>query len=178
MCLYYKGLGSHSNTSGDLFLNTTSSFTEYSISLQNTSFVESSAVAPDSSELKCGHIMWQDFYYKYWIYIDASIYSLVPSTLLIIFNVLIIKYLFKASSESSMLNEEGKSFIKISSYRGATKGEICINYLTWYSLSIHVKITPKSRFSWKEWQIDCYYIEHGRERELKHHRSRDRLVPS
>jgi hypothetical protein len=80
----------------------------------------SSSGIVDSSELKCGHIMWQEFYYNYWIYIDASIYSLVPSTLLIIFNFLIIKYLFKASNESSMLKEEGKSFMRI--YKSTTKG--------------------------------------------------------
>ena len=54
---------------------------------------------------------YSKFYDHYWIFIDASIYSFFPSFLLIVFNFLIIKNLFKARKESNKLNEVGIMFI-------------------------------------------------------------------
>jgi hypothetical protein len=64
------------------------------------------------TELKCMPIKLVEFYRHVWFYIDASIYSFIPSLLLIIFNFLIIKFLFKASSENNILNEYKRSKIK------------------------------------------------------------------
>jgi hypothetical protein len=77
------------------------------------------AVVYDPSELKCSHAMWEIFYFKYWIYIDASIYSFVPFTLLFMFNVLIVKNLYKASKESVKLKEEGRSLVSSASTTAA-----------------------------------------------------------
>ncbi|RNA33907.1 FMRFamide receptor-like [Brachionus plicatilis] len=54
----------------------------------------------------CIDTFWHEFYQSYWIYIDALIYSFVPFCLLSLFNILIVKYLFKAADESFQLLEE------------------------------------------------------------------------
>ena len=51
----------------------------------------------------CEYVVWKEFYEKYWIYIDASIYSFVPFILLTTFNVLTILILKKAESKKSKL---------------------------------------------------------------------------
>lgn len=58
----------------------------------------------------CNPWTWQTFYDRFWIYIDASIYSFIPSILLICFNVLIIRCLAKAYTEGSKLIEERKGY--------------------------------------------------------------------
>lgn len=54
----------------------------------------------------CIDTFWHEFYQSYWIYIDALIYSFVPFCLLSLFNILIVKYLFKAADDSFQLLEE------------------------------------------------------------------------
>lgn len=56
-------------------------------------------------EAICIDVIWQSFYEKYWFYIDATIYSFLPSILLTIFNISIIRYLFKAADESLKLKQ-------------------------------------------------------------------------
>nr|QVK45796.1 G protein-coupled receptor [Proales similis] len=53
----------------------------------------------------CIDVVWSSFYERYWLYIDASIYSFIPSILLTIFNISIIRYLFKAAEESHKLKQ-------------------------------------------------------------------------
>ena len=65
-------------------------------------------------EAICVDTIWNAFYETYWVYIDASIYSFIPSLLLIIFNFSIIRHLFKAAEESlrlknSHINQSKKS---------------------------------------------------------------------
>ena len=58
-----------------------------------------------TEEIACVDTIWHEFYEKYWLYIDASIYSFIPSILLIIFNVSIIRRLFKAAEENLKLKK-------------------------------------------------------------------------
>jgi hypothetical protein len=51
----------------------------------------------------CEYVMWNKFYENYWIYIDASVYSFVPSFLIITLNIFII-ILLKKSNQSNHLN--------------------------------------------------------------------------
>jgi hypothetical protein len=53
----------------------------------------------------CEYIIWKDFYEFYWIFIDASIYSFIPSVLIFILNILMIGILKKAEKKSRNLNE-------------------------------------------------------------------------
>lgn len=55
-------------------------------------------------------MVWHEFYEKYWVFIDATIYSFAPLVLLTVFNIAIIRYLFKAADESLKLKENNKSF--------------------------------------------------------------------
>jgi len=57
----------------------------------------------------CEYVMWKDFYEKYWIYIDSSIYSFVPSFLIFILNILIISLLNNASKVNSRLSYSNNS---------------------------------------------------------------------
>ena len=52
----------------------------------------------------CEYVIWRDFYEIYWIYIDASIYSFVPSFLIFTLNILIIKTLSKADKVNKILS--------------------------------------------------------------------------
>jgi hypothetical protein len=52
----------------------------------------------------CEYHLWKEFYDYYWIYIDASVYSFVPSFLIITFNILIIILLNKAKNVNSNLS--------------------------------------------------------------------------
>lgn len=65
------------------------------------------AIKHDSNNYEqiCIDTIWNIFYEKYWVYIDASIYSFLPSILLTIFNISIIRYLFKAAEDSLKLKE-------------------------------------------------------------------------
>ncbi len=62
------------------------------------------------SELICIETIWPEFYEKYWIYIDASIYSFFPSLLLMIFNVSIIHSLFRPTADTRLLKQSKKYF--------------------------------------------------------------------
>lgn len=55
----------------------------------------------------CVYVEWKVFYEKYWIYIDASIYSFIPFILITIFNILIIRLLSKADKKGNQLNADG-----------------------------------------------------------------------
>jgi hypothetical protein len=57
----------------------------------------------------CEYIMWKDFYEKYWIFIDSSIYSFIPSFLIFILNILIISLLNNASKVNSRLSYSNNS---------------------------------------------------------------------
>jgi hypothetical protein len=56
-------------------------------------------------ELFCTYTKWNFFYDNYWPYIDATIYSFLPSTLLSIFNILIAIRMFKAKKIRTKLIE-------------------------------------------------------------------------
>lgn len=60
----------------------------------------------------CAYIIWKTFYEKYWIFIDASIYSFIPFMLITIFNILIIGLLNKAEKTNFKLSESVKSLDK------------------------------------------------------------------
>ena len=62
------------------------------------------------SELICIEIIWPEFYEKYWIYIDATIYSFFPSILLMIFNISIIRSLFQPTADTRLLKQSKKYF--------------------------------------------------------------------
>jgi hypothetical protein len=59
----------------------------------------------------CSHDRWALFYDRYWIFIDATIYSFLPFTLLTIFNISIVRFLVKAANESSKLKLYQKPLI-------------------------------------------------------------------
>lgn len=65
-------------------------------------------------EQVCIDVIWHKFYEKYWVFIDATIYSFAPLILLTIFNIAIIRYLFKAADESLKLKENSKSSLSLS----------------------------------------------------------------
>jgi hypothetical protein len=76
-------------------------------------------------EMICIDVMWNTFYEKYWVYIDATIYSFLPSLLLTVFNVLIIRYLFKAADESLKLKHfKSKSMVVNSIKNNTENGEM------------------------------------------------------
>jgi hypothetical protein len=56
-------------------------------------------------ELFCTYTKWNVFYDNYWPYIDATIYSFLPSALLSLFNILIAIRMFKAKKRRSKLIE-------------------------------------------------------------------------
>jgi hypothetical protein len=51
----------------------------------------------------CSFNKWNRFYEEYWGYIDATIYSFLPFSLISVFNVLVIIYLKRAENESKQL---------------------------------------------------------------------------
>lgn len=51
----------------------------------------------------CEFIMWKEFYEKYWIFIDATIYSFIPFVAITLFNILIIRFLNKAEKVNRQL---------------------------------------------------------------------------
>ena len=53
----------------------------------------------------CTNNKWKSFYANYWIYIDASVYSFLPFTLITIFNTLIIIRLVKEEKKSFELQQ-------------------------------------------------------------------------
>ena len=57
----------------------------------------------------CSFDKWNTFYQKYWAYIDASIYSFMPFTLLSIFNILIVIFLIKAARVRSQLKSHERT---------------------------------------------------------------------
>jgi len=44
----------------------------------------------------CEFVVWKEFYEKYWIFIDATIYSFIPFVAITFFNILIIRFLNRA----------------------------------------------------------------------------------
>ena len=62
------------------------------------------------TEFVCVNIEWEYFYERYWLYIDATIYSFLPSVLLTIFNILIVRYFLKAADDSVKLNRHRFSY--------------------------------------------------------------------
>lgn len=54
----------------------------------------------------CEYVMWKEFYEKYWVFIDASVYSFLPFILITVFNIFIIRTLNKAEKLNKMLNEK------------------------------------------------------------------------
>ena len=79
------------------------------------------------SEIICIDVVWHEFYEKYWLYIDASIYSFVPSFLLMIFNVSIIRSLYKGTPESLMLKETSIFLLKNSQRPSNLKASSSVN---------------------------------------------------
>jgi hypothetical protein len=53
----------------------------------------------------CINNKWKSFYVNYWIYIDATVYSFLPSTLITIFNALNIIRLIKERKKSFELQQ-------------------------------------------------------------------------
>ncbi|CAF0774904.1 unnamed protein product [Brachionus calyciflorus] len=86
----------------------------------------------------CIDTQWHEFYTNYWIYIDATIYSFLPFCLLSIFNISIVRYLFKAADDSLKLNEE--KFLLKSNLKWRT------NVLNSYENSIEVNRVSHVRF--------------------------------
>lgn len=91
----------------------------------------------------CEYVMWNKFYENYWIYIDASVYSFVPSFLIITLNILII-ILINKSNKSNNLNaidltslQDENSFIdhiKLKRFKSKNK-----RYISNQSITNHVE---------------------------------------
>lgn len=86
--------------------------TEIHVLTNTENFSKSKTLTQKNDQIQfeeiCIDTIWHTFYEKYWFYIDASIYSFIPSILLTIFNISIIRYLFKAADESLKLKEMHK----------------------------------------------------------------------
>ena len=87
------------------FLNSHFLLTHSVIKAKNELILDESNKTFDYEPI-CIDTFWHEFYQSYWIYIDAMIYSFVPFCLLSLFNILIVKYLFKAADDSFKLLEE------------------------------------------------------------------------
>lgn len=90
-------------------------FNETPLNLKTGGMLVDSVIIHSSNEFKdmsksastnyvCEYTMWKDFYERYWVFIDASIYSFIPSFLIVTFNIIIIRLLNKADKINSNLN--------------------------------------------------------------------------
>lgn len=75
-------------------------FTKSNTSTSNSSIGFFHDIASSES---CEFTMWKEFYEKYWIFIDASIYSFIPFLIISACNTLIISFLNKADQVNSKL---------------------------------------------------------------------------
>lgn len=109
--IYTHTLVDHNNESesnGVVFISASNSKQQ----LQQVEYVDtikSSSSSSTSSNYVCEYAIWKDFYEKYWVFIDASIYSFIPSLLIFSLNILIIRLLNKADKINSNLNPKTKA---------------------------------------------------------------------
>ena len=66
----------------------------------------------NKADYVCEYVYLKDFYDHYWVYIDASIYSFIPSFLIFTLNILIIRMLNKADKINSNLSQKYQSDTK------------------------------------------------------------------
>jgi hypothetical protein len=79
----------------------------------------------------CRYEKWKTFYQNYWAFIDASIYSFLPLTLLSIFNILIVIFLIKAARVRSKLKSHERTLTNSAyvSYKKTTTTKVAKNSL-------------------------------------------------
>jgi hypothetical protein len=71
-------------------LVTQNDFSDYNEDLNELTLNASSLILSDPNQNVCIYVIWKEFYEKYWIYLDASIYSFIPFVFISIFNLLIV----------------------------------------------------------------------------------------
>jgi hypothetical protein len=81
---------SSSSSSSSLYLHSNKSL----LNLNETLSMNTSA---------CEFVVWKEFYEKYWIFIDATIYSFIPFVAITFFNILIIRFLNRAEKINTNL---------------------------------------------------------------------------
>ncbi len=86
------------------FINNNNNNIDYSYLKSNESVHNFEEANKKNENYICEYHLWKEFYDYYWIYIDASVYSFVPSFLIITFNILIIILLNKAKNVNSNLS--------------------------------------------------------------------------
>ncbi len=57
----------------------------------------------------CEFVVWKEFYEKYWIFIDATIYSFIPFVAITVLNVLLIRLLNRAEKMNKQLITRSKN---------------------------------------------------------------------
>lgn len=71
-------------------LVTQNDFSDYNEDLNELTLNASSLILSDPNQNVCIYVIWKEFYEKYWIYLDSSIYSFIPFVFISIFNLLIV----------------------------------------------------------------------------------------
>ncbi len=79
-------------------LVTQNDFSDYNEDLNELTLNASSLILADPNQNICIYVIWKEFYEKYWIYLDASIYSFIPFVFISIFNLLIMCSLKKTKN--------------------------------------------------------------------------------
>ena len=62
-----------------------------------------SSLSTDIDRSVCEYVIWKEFYEKYWIFIDASIYSFIPFILITFYNLFMIIMLRKADQRNTKM---------------------------------------------------------------------------
>jgi len=94
------------------FINNNNNNIDYSYLKSNESVHNFEEANKKNENYICEYHLWKEFYDYYWIYIDASVYSFVPSFLIITFNILIIILLNKANYPESETNSKRMKQLK------------------------------------------------------------------
>ena len=92
----------------------THSIVEYPDSIDESSASSSSFITHSNKTINvnesitmntsaCEFVVWKEFYEKYWIFIDATIYSFIPFVAITLFNILIIRFLNRAEKINKQL---------------------------------------------------------------------------
>ena len=65
-------------------------------------------VSFNMNTVACEFVVWKEFYEKYWIFIDATIYSFIPFAAITVFNILIISLLNRAEKINKQLTKSNQ----------------------------------------------------------------------
>lgn len=97
--------------------------------------------------------LFEFFMLKIWTWIDASIYSFIPLTLLVIFNILIVHNLIKASKNIGKLNSNANTKNKMNRHTNSSAEEINSD-----SNRDSVKKCQVKKFSARKKSISVYFF--------------------